>query len=163
MRLLLLKIPPCVLRRKDIEFKLTDTYCKIKIIVYSIWSQRPALRHSIDLLLVATGLEDLSHPTLEANIPKTAFSSPKVNLGRSYAGRNVGMFLDRILDTCGSGGKKAHTDMVIAQRHLGQDLCQVNEIHPQPSTLVQSTGCDLQEGTAGRQLHKDDTLQVATS
>lgn len=109
------------------------------------------------------GLEDLSHPTLEANIPKTAFSSPKVNLGSSYAGRNVGMFLDRILDTCGSGGKKAHTDMVIAQRHLGQDLCQVNEIHPQPSTLVQSTGCDLQEGTAGRQLHKDDTLQVATS
>lgn len=121
------------------------------------------MRHSIDLPLVATGFEDLSHPTLEANIPETAFSSPKVKMCSSYAGRNVGMSLDRILDTCGSGGKKAHTDMVIAQRHPGQELCQINQIHPQPPTPVQSTECDLQEGTAGRQLHKDDTLQVATS
>lgn len=65
------------------------------------------MRHSIDLWLVATELEDLSHPTLEANIPETAFSFPKVKMCSNSAGRNVGMSLDRILYTCGSSGEKS--------------------------------------------------------
>ena len=54
----------------------------------------------------------------------------------SYAGRNVGMSLDRILHTYGSGGEKKHPHGY-SPKAPEQELCRVDEIPlaPQCSPL----------------------------